>query len=321
MLQPGVGHQGHAVFGAGDQHGAEAVGGAQEAGGGVDGGLAVHRHLGGFGQFAAVGGDDIGAGVAAVVAAFRVHHHPAPGGAGGGNDAGGHVAHQHALVVVRQHGDGGGGQRVPGDAHQALGELGVDGGGDLVVGAQQLLALGDVAGFGGGGAAALHQQPWLHVGLPADQPGEVGPGLVIPHHGDEGHRRAQCGEVAHHVAGAAGHGHVALDRDHGDGRFGRDAVDHAVDVAVEHGVPNDEHAGAGKPPHSVYQVGGGRCGGRRRFGDHQQSAIELGRRWQANWAGAHQLTHQLTPGGLSAKHAASPLWAGLAPPAGHRRQA
>ena len=173
----------------------------------------------------------------------------------------GHVPGQHPLVVVRQHGHGGGGQRVLGDAQQPLRELGVDGRGDLVVGTEQLLALGEVAGLGGGGAAALHQQPRLDVRLAADQPGQVGPGLVVAHHGDEGDGGAERGQVAHHVAGAAGHRHVALDGQDGDRRLGRDAVDGAVDIAVEHGVADDEDAGAGKPANGARQVGrfGGAC--------------------------------------------------------------
>ena len=53
--------EGHAIFGAGDQHGAEAMGAAERGGGGDDGLFAVDGHLGRFGEFAAVGGHDIGA--------------------------------------------------------------------------------------------------------------------------------------------------------------------------------------------------------------------------------------------------------------------
>ena len=68
---------------------------------------------------------------------------------------------------------------------------------------------GDVARLQRGGAAALHQQPRLHARLAADQAGQVGAGLVVADHRDERHRRAQRGQVAHHVAGAAGHRDLA----------------------------------------------------------------------------------------------------------------
>ena len=96
----------------------------------------------------------------------------------------------------------------------------VDRRGYLSVGAQQVLAAGDQPGLHGGGSAALDQQPGLDPGLAADQPGQVGAGLVVADDGDQRDRGAECGEVAHEVAGATGIGDLAVDAEDRDGASG-----------------------------------------------------------------------------------------------------
>ena len=158
--------------------------------------------------------------------------------------------------VVRQHHHLGRRHRVGGDPHQPVRQPRLDGRELLVVGPQHVLPGGHEAGLGGGGAAALDQQPGLHAGLAADQAGEVAARLVVAHHGHEGHRRAEGGEVAHHVAGAARQRDLPLHGQHRHRGFRADARNPAVDVPVEHGVAHHQDGAAPQLPHRVGEVGG-----------------------------------------------------------------
>ena len=99
-----IGDEAHAVFGAGDEDGAEPVALQQHLGGGDDAGFGVDGQAGGFGELAAVGGDDVGAGVAGVIPAFRVDDDGAAERLGGGDQAGGDVGAEDAFAVVREDG-------------------------------------------------------------------------------------------------------------------------------------------------------------------------------------------------------------------------
>ena len=160
-----------------------------------------------------------------------------------------------ALPVVRQHGDRGRRHRIARDPQQALGQPRLDRRVLLAVGAQQVLAGGEVARLQRGDAAALHQQPRFDVGLAADQAGQVRAGLVVAHHGDEGHRRAERGEVADDVAGTARHGHFTLDRQDGHRGLGADALHRAIDVAVQHDIAHHQHTGAAEQTDGGGQTG------------------------------------------------------------------
>ena len=195
------------------------------------------------------------------MSAARVHHHLAAGAAGGGDQPGRGIPGQHALAVVGQHHDGGRRHRIGGDPHEAVGQPRVDGGALFMVGAEQLLAAGDETGLGGGGAAALHQQPGLDPRLAADQSGQVAARLVVADDGDEGHRGAQGGQVADHIAGAAGQRHLAVHRQHRHRRFRADALDPAIDVAVQHRVADDEDGAPFQLADRVQQLGRDRAGG------------------------------------------------------------
>ena len=246
--------------------------GQQRAGGGGDLGLGPDGQARGLGQFRAARRDQVGAGVKAVVAALRVHHHPAPGGARGGDQALRRVAGQHPLLVVGQHHDRGRGHRIRRDPHQPVGQALLDGARRFVVGAHHLLAGGDEAGLGRGGAAALHQQPGLDARLAADQPGQVAARLVVPHHGHEGHRRTERGQVADDIARAAGQGDLALHRQDGNRRLGGDALHPAINVAVQHRVAHHQDGGAAKLADRIREIGkrGVRlraCAGRGAFHD------------------------------------------------------
>ncbi len=246
MVHAGAVEQRHAVLAAGHQHRAEAMRAPQMPCGGDDRGLVGDVHARRLGELAPVRLDQVGARIAAVVAALRIDDHAAAGRARGGDHRRGHIGRHHALAVIGDDGDRGRHHRVLHDAEQALGELRMDRRGDLAIGAQELLALGDVAGLHRGLAAALHQQPGLDIGLAADQPGEVRAGLVVAQHRDEGDGGAERREVAHDIAGATRHRHLARDGDDRDRRLLADPLDRPIDVAVEHRVADDEHAGAGE---------------------------------------------------------------------------
>src|SRR5258705_13427748 len=65
--------------------------------------------------------------------------------------------------------------------------------------------------------------------------------LVLPDQSDEDAARAERGDVARDVAGAADIGLAALDRNHRRGRFRRNPRHLAVDEFVEHKVADAKH--------------------------------------------------------------------------------
>ena len=202
--------------------------GQQHLRGGDKPGLGIHRHAGRVRQLAPVGGNHVRTLIYSVVAALRVDDHLAPELFRPGDQLPGHLGAQHALAVVGEDGDGGRRHRIQGDAHQPLGQPRGQGHGHFAVGADQMLALGDVACLQRGGAPALHQQPGFHALLPADQSSQVRARNVVTHHGDKRCRGSQRDEVAHHIAGAAGHCHFARDGENGHRRLRADAGDLAV---------------------------------------------------------------------------------------------
>ena len=122
----------------------------------------------------------------------------------------------------------------------------------LPVGAQQLLAGGDQTSLQRRRPAALHQQPGLDIRLPADQPGQIRSGLIVADHGDEGRRRTQRGQIAHHVAGATRQRNLPLDRQDRHRRLQADPRYVAIGIAVEHDIADDQDIGvrqaAEQPP-------------------------------------------------------------------------
>ena len=182
--------QRQAVLRARHQHGAEAVELARMGRGTHEVGLVGDRHAGGFTEFAAVGRDDVRAGVAREIVPLGVDHDRPSRLSRQSNQLGRNVSGQHALGVIGQNRDRRRGHRVTGDAQQAFGQFGAERLGLLAVGAEQLLTLTDEAGFDGGGAGALDQHPGLDAGLPADEPGQVRAGLIVADDGHEGDGRA-----------------------------------------------------------------------------------------------------------------------------------
>jgi hypothetical protein len=80
----------------------------------------------------------------------------------------------------------------------------------------------------------------------ADQPLDRAAGVVVAEHGQQPGLRADIGDVARHVGRAAEALVGPVHLDHRHRRLGRDALDLAEPVAVEHRVADDEHAAAGE---------------------------------------------------------------------------
>jgi len=123
--------------------------------------------------------------------------------------------------------------------------------------AQHVLAIGQKACLGRGGAPALDQQPGLNPRLPADQPGQVTTRLVIAHHRYKGHGGTKRGQVAHHIARTARHGDFAFHCQHRHRRFRADALRPAVNIAVQHGIAHHKHRGTAKLPRRSHQLSDG----------------------------------------------------------------
>ena len=180
-------HQRHAVIAARHHDGAEREALAQHGRGGHDPGLGVHAHAGRGGEFGAVRHHDAGARVTGEIHAARIDDHRPPGLARRRHQPHGRVAAQYALAVIGQHGHRGRRHGVDRDADHALGQPWVDRVRLLPVSAENLMAFGEEAGFLRRGAAALHQQPGLDIGLTAHQRGQFRPRLIVADHGDERH--------------------------------------------------------------------------------------------------------------------------------------
>ncbi len=120
--------------------------------------------------------------------------------------------------------------------------LGFDGGRGIAaldVEAEELLGAADDAGLGDGGERAGDDAGGVDAGAVEDG-GQLGLlGVVAPEAAEEG-LAAEAGEV-HGDVGCAACALVAAGvAEDGNRGFGRDALDVAVDVAVEHDVADDE---------------------------------------------------------------------------------
>ena len=197
-------------------------------------------------EFAAIGRERRGAAIAGEIRALGIDDHGnagVPRRADRGLD---HVAREHALGVIRED------QHI--DAVEAVGDdIDDASAGDVVhralglpVGPQQLLAARHIARLDGGPPPALDQQVGLDRALLADHGDQVPADLVVAHRGDETNLGPQRDQVARHIARPAQHGLVGADADHRHRRLGRDALDLAVDEAVEHQIADHHDVGAGQ---------------------------------------------------------------------------
>ena len=110
----------------------------------------------------------------------------------------------------------------------------------LAVDPQELLGVGDHPFLDGGDPARLDQQARAVAALGLDQADDLGTGWVVTDQAEEATAGTECPQVAQDVAGAAEHGGLALDLQHGNRRLRRDPIDTAVDEAVEHDVADHQ---------------------------------------------------------------------------------
>ena len=80
------------------------------------------------------------------------------------------------------------------------------------------------------------------------------PGLVVADQTDKDAGRAECGDVARHIAGAADLDRIVLDRQHRRRRLGRNARDLAIDEVVEHDVADAQHRLLGNEPQCFLEI-------------------------------------------------------------------
>ena len=85
-------------------------------------------------------------------------------------------------------------------------------------------------------------------------------GLVIADEADKDARRAQRGDVARHVAGAADLDGIVLDPQHRGRRFRRDACDFAVDEVIKHHIADAENGLLGNEPQRFLKIEHARSG-------------------------------------------------------------
>jgi hypothetical protein len=102
--------------------------------------------------------------------------------------------------------------------------------------------------------AGIDDQLGFETLLGVDHAAQGRAGVVLTHQADQHRLGAERRDVAGHVARAAQHGGFLLDRDHRHRRLGRDAVDRAIDEAVQHHVAEHQHGLAGE---GAGQVGEG----------------------------------------------------------------
>ena len=136
-----------------------------------------------------------------------------------------------------------------------VGDLGVG----LVVDARHLLVpVGDDADLGRRRPAGVADERRGDAGFAAGVRQRRGR-LVHAGDGDERRLAAERGDVVRDVGRAAHPEHLVIERDDRHRRLGRDAGDAADDELVEHGVADDEDAGAargaGDPPRPIRRDG------------------------------------------------------------------
>ena len=236
-------HQHHPLGRAGDQNGRDAIACHDRAGGGGAFLIAATGLAGGQRHLRRIGGDAGGPGIAVEIGALGVHEDRQSGRAQPRQ----HRRREHALAVIGE--DDGIGARRQGSldgGQQARGLSLALRPRRLVIDAHHLLVAGHHAQLGGGGAGGAFHQPVLDGG--------IGDGVAqrLTARADEADQRgprAECGDIARHIACATGHGTLPPAGKHRHRRLGRDALDAAVEVAVKHHIADHQHMQGGEIQH------------------------------------------------------------------------
>ena len=199
----------------------------------------VRPMAGGLFELAAVWFQHVHAAISGEGLEFRVGHHRQGVQPGVGDQ--GRRVRQRAFVVVLQD------QRVGRwqVADSAIGHGARRGGRQrrFEVHPQQLLVFADDALFQRGSPTLGDHQVRVDAGFGQKVPYGVAAG-VVPHRANQRAVRAERGEVARHVGGAAQALVAAFHLHDGNRRFLGNAIGAALDVTIQHHIANDQHAGS-----------------------------------------------------------------------------
>ncbi len=242
----GLLHQRHAAFGAGDEYRVGRAFGQQSTRRGGDLGLGAGRAAGGGGKFLEVRRDAGGPPVAGEIVGFGIDEHRHAGAAGRRDRVRHDRGFQRGLAVIRQDQRAATGEPGIDSRHQRRLFLGEKPGAAFVVGAHYLLAAGDEARLADRRPAGAHHQSGFDAGALLQDAAQPGARLVLADQADQDRARAERGDVARHVAGAARHFACFAQPDHRDRRFGRDTLDLAVQEAVQHDVAQAQNGQPGE---------------------------------------------------------------------------
>ncbi len=154
-----------------------------------------------------------------------------------------HPLGQHPLRIVGDDHHRMRGHQLARQPQQILADIRIKRHRSLAIGPQQLLVGRNVTRFDGSRALRLDQDVDFRAFLRLKQPADLSAAVVVTDDRDERCRSPQGDEVAQHVAGAAQALQLALDAQNRDRRFGRDPLDLAIDVMIQHHVPDAQHAG------------------------------------------------------------------------------
>ncbi len=173
----------------------------------------------------------------------------------GGDQLGGEAVGEHPLGVVGE------------DQHRAFGlpagnrleDLpaggGIGGCYALVVRAEELLIAGEEAGLDRRPPSCLHdEREGDRRALVFESRAELGAAAVVADDGRQPDGGAERPQVARDVADATRHRRLALDPQHRDGSLRRDALDRAIDPAVEHDVADAADACPADPLEQAQQI-------------------------------------------------------------------
>ena len=126
---------------------------------------------------------------------------------------------------------------------QTAGQFSIETVARFAVNADELLLVGDDAGFDARVPRGMGDQPAATDFLSSQKFFQPAAGVVIADHTKNFRGHAQRGQIAGDVGRAAGHETFALEFNNRHGRFGRNARDVAPNELVEHHVAEDKRAG------------------------------------------------------------------------------
>lgn len=261
----------HALLRARDQDGVDPVRGHQSARRFDDPGIAGRRRACGLGKFLAIGRDDGSTRIARIVAALGIDDDRHPGRLRRRDRRRRDGGRQHALAIVgqNQHLTVGKRRFERGDQRRAL--CRVERGRGFAVGTQHLLAHGDEARLDGGDPAGNGAQPRIDTGMLREGPDKRRTRLVVAGHREENHIGTERGQIARHIARPARHGAFGLDAENRNRCLGRNALDPAIDEAVEHRIAEHQRPHAGKMRDKRLNIRA--FFGHKAVSDHPASAI------------------------------------------------